>query len=53
VQWERPTNVKEVRTFLGMAGYYQRFMKDFSIIDKHLTQLSQNNVRFVRTQECE
>jgi hypothetical protein len=53
VEWERPTNVKEVRSFLGMAGYYRRFRKDFSIIAKPLTQLTQKNVKFVWTQECE
>ena len=53
VEWERPTNVKEVRSFLGMAGYYRRFVKDFSIIAKPMTKLTQKNVKFIWTQECE
>ena len=53
VEWERPTNVKEVRSFLGIAGYYRRFDKDFSIIAKPLTKLTQNNVKFMWTQDCE
>jgi hypothetical protein len=53
VEWERPTNVHEVRSFLGMAGYYRRFVKNFSIIAKPLTKLTQKNVKFMWTQECE
>jgi len=53
VEWERPCNVKEVRSFLGMAGYYRHIVKDFSIIAKLMTQLTQKNIKFVWTQECE
>ena len=53
VEWERPCNVKEVRSFLGMAGYYRRFVKDFSITAKPMTRLTQKNTKFVWTQECE
>ena len=37
--WPRPTNVTKIRSFLGMAGYYRRFVKDFSKISAPLTQL--------------
>ena len=41
VSWESPTNVSEVHSFLGMAGYYQRFIKGFSLITMPLTCLTQ------------
>ena len=53
VEWEMPTNVKEVRSFLGMAGYYRLFVKDFSIIAKPMTKLTQKNIKFLWTQVCE
>ncbi|WVZ50530.1 hypothetical protein U9M48_001774 [Paspalum notatum var. saurae] len=53
VEWERPSNDKEVRSFLGMARNYRRFVKDFSIIAKTLSMLSHKNVKFEWTNECE
>jgi hypothetical protein len=40
VDWVRQTNVKEVRSFLGFAGYYRRFVKNFSTIFKPQTKLT-------------
>ena len=42
----RPTTVTEVRSFLGLAGYYWRFVKDFSKIAKPMTQLTQKRIPF-------
>ncbi|KAH9744181.1 hypothetical protein KPL70_003578 [Citrus sinensis] len=52
-QWSRPTNAKEVRSFLGLAGYYRRFVEGFSKIAMPLTQLTKKNVKFAWTPECE
>ena len=52
-EWPRPTTVTEVRSFLGLAGYYRRFVKNFSRIVAPLTRLTQKNVKFVWTDRCE
>ena len=51
--WPRPTTVTEIRSFLGLAGYYRRFVKDFSRIAAPLTKLTQKNVKFVWSEQCE
>ncbi|GBG65122.1 hypothetical protein CBR_g49485 [Chara braunii] len=38
-EWSEPCNVTDVRSFLGLAGYYQRFIKGYSKIAAHLTKL--------------
>ena len=53
VDWARPTNVSEIRSFLGLAGYYKRFMEGFSRIATLLTQLTSKNAKFVWKEECE
>uniref|UniRef100_A0A2N9FE66 Reverse transcriptase n=1 Tax=Fagus sylvatica TaxID=28930 RepID=A0A2N9FE66_FAGSY len=44
VKWERPTNVTEVRSFLGLAGYYRQFVEGFSRLATPLPHLTQKNV---------
>ena len=46
MKWERPTNVTEVRSFLGLVGYYRRFVEGFSQITSPLTQLTRKNAKF-------
>ena len=53
MKWERPTNVTEIRSFLGLAGYYRRFMKGFSTIAIPMTRLTWKETRWEWTQECE
>ncbi|GKC08839.1 putative reverse transcriptase domain-containing protein [Tanacetum coccineum] len=44
--WAAPTTPTEVRQFLGLAGYYQRFIKGFSLISKSLTKLTQKDKKY-------
>ena len=53
MKWPRPTTVTEVRSFLGLAGYYKRFVQDFSKISSALTQLTKKGKPFVWTSACE
>ncbi|KAM1056753.1 hypothetical protein COP2_030912 [Malus domestica] len=48
-----PTSVREVRSFLGHAGFYRRFIKDFSKIAQPLCRLLQKDVSFAFNEACE
>jgi hypothetical protein len=48
-----PMNASEIRSFLGSAGYYRRFIKDFSKIAKPMTSLLKKNKDFNWTEECQ
>ncbi|GJT69340.1 putative reverse transcriptase domain-containing protein [Tanacetum coccineum] len=44
--WASPKSPTEIRQFLGLAGYYRRFIEGFSKIEKSMTKLTQKNVKF-------
>ncbi|KAL4034965.1 hypothetical protein IC575_003639 [Cucumis melo] len=51
--WTRPSTISEVRSFLGLAGYYRRFVENFSRIATPLTQLTRKGTPFVWSKACE
>jgi hypothetical protein len=53
MDWKAPTTVPEVRSFLGLASYYCRFILDFSKIAMPMTSLQQKDYKFVWPEECE
>ncbi|GJZ60963.1 putative reverse transcriptase domain-containing protein [Tanacetum coccineum] len=52
-KWPRPTSVTEVRSFLGLAGYYRRFVEGFSRLALPLTKLMRKGEKFVWNEERE
>ena len=46
MSWERPKSVFEVCSFLGLDGYYRRFIEDFSRLAAPMTRLTQKEVKF-------
>ena len=53
VNWKPPRSVTEVRSFLGLAGYYSRFVKGFSIIASPLTKLLRKGIKFRWSDKCQ
>jgi hypothetical protein len=52
LNWELPTTVSEIRSFLGLTGYYRRFIEGFSKIVKPLTSLLERDKKFVWSEAC-
>ena len=46
ISWERPKSVFEIRSFLGLVGYYKRFIEGFSRLAAPTTRLTQKEVKF-------
>ena len=53
MSWERPKPVFEIRSFLGLAGYYRRFIEDFSRLATPMTRLIRKGVKFDWDDRCE
>ena len=46
ISWEKPKSVFEIRSFLGLVGYYRRFIEDFSRLAAPMTRLTRKEVKF-------
>ncbi|WVZ75737.1 hypothetical protein U9M48_023770 [Paspalum notatum var. saurae] len=53
LNWKKPKTVTEIWSFLGLAGYYRRFNKDFSKTAKPMTSLTKKNARYSWSPNCE
>jgi ribonuclease HI len=53
MDWKPPRSVHQIRSFLGLSGYYRRFIPDFSRIAKPMTELLKKGVKFVWSEACE
>ena len=53
VDWKPPTNVTEVRSFLGLASYYRKFVEGFSKIATPLTKLTRKEEKFIWSEACQ
>ena len=51
--WRKPGTVTEIQSFLGLAGYYSRFIEGFSKISLPMTKLTRKGVKFEWSNECE
>jgi hypothetical protein len=53
LNWKAPTDARGIKSFVGMVGYYRRFIEGFSKIAKPMTALLANKVEFKWTQKCQ
>ena len=53
MSWERPKSIFKKRNFLGLAGYYRRFIEDFSRLAAPMKRLTQKEVKFEWNNSCE
>jgi hypothetical protein len=53
LEWKPPTTVFEIQSFLGLAGYYRRFILNFSKITKPITELLKKGNKYVWSEACD
>ena len=53
MSWERQKSLFEIRSFLGLAGYYRRFIEDFSLLAVPMMRLTRKEVKFDWDDRCE
>jgi hypothetical protein len=53
LNWKPPTTVFEIRSFLGLVGYYRRFIEGFSKLAKPMTTLLEKNAKFIWSEKCQ
>jgi hypothetical protein len=53
MEWTTPKDVSDIKSFMGLAGYYRRFIKGFSKIGRPITALQKKGTKFIWTQKCE
>ena len=53
MSWERPKSIFKIHSFLGLAGYYRRFIEDFSQLAAPMTRLTRKEVKFEWNDLCE
>jgi hypothetical protein len=53
MEWPTPKDVSDIRYFIGLAGYYRRFIKGFSKIGCPITALQKKGIKFIWTSKCE
>ena len=53
LNWKPPTDVGQIHSFLGLAGYYRRFIEGFSKLAKPMTALLEKNAKFVWSEKCQ
>jgi hypothetical protein len=53
LKWKPPMSVTQVQNFLGLAGYYRRFILNFSKLAKPITKLLKKGTKYVWSEECD
>jgi hypothetical protein len=53
VEWKRPITITEIRSFLGLTGYYRRFIEGFTQLAAPLTRLTRKDIKFEWAKDCE